>query len=332
MKLVVQIPCFNESQSIARVLADIPRSIDGIDRVETLIIDDGSNDGTMSIAIDAGVDYVVRHVGNRGLARSFQDGIRASLQVGADVIVNTDGDCQYPGRSIPALIRPIVQHQADVVIGDRRPELNCPSRSKAVLYRLGRRFISAITGQWCNDPMSGFRAYSRESAVALRVTGTFSYTIETLMRGIEDGDLITYVDVDSNPPERPSRLFGNKFAFVGRSAMIAMKCLLVRSSLAIFVGTAAFVFILGLAPLVRFSWIYFTLGGAGHVQSLIAGSLLINLSMLLLAMGIVADAVRHNRRLLLQIEHHRPVQFAFVRSQSRPVSINSRIPSVGVTG
>jgi glycosyltransferase involved in cell wall biosynthesis len=223
MKLIVQIPCFNEAESLARVIYDIPSVIDGIDVIETLVIDDGSRDATALVAKSAGVNYIVRHDRNLGLAAAFMTGIGACLEHSADIVVNTDGDHQYPGHYIRDLVRPILDARADIVIGDRQPVRD--SRlgvMKRFWHLAGSTAIGILCGQRLADPVSGFRAYSKQAALDCSVCNTFSYTIESLMRAAYTRTRIEFVKIETNATIRPSRLFRSDIQFVRRSAMVAL--------------------------------------------------------------------------------------------------------------
>src|SRR5689334_960837 len=221
MKLVIQIPCFNESETLPSVLADIPASVPGIDVIETLVIDDGSSDGTAQIARGLGVTRVVSHRGNRGLANTFLTGLETALEMGADVIVNTDGDHQYPGTSIAALCQPIVNGEADLVIGDRQTKIDPKVKTrKRLFYELGNFVVRSATGVSVHDAPSGFRAMSRDFALGVYLTNPFSYTIETIFAAAENRQPIREVPITSNPYTRPSRLFRGLVQYMRRSASI----------------------------------------------------------------------------------------------------------------
>ncbi len=299
MKVVIQIPCLNESESLHRVVNDLPTRLPGVDCIETLVIDDGSTDGTSAVELGLGVDHVVRHKRNRGLASAFATGLETAVRLGADVIVNRDGDHQYPGTSIAALMAPIVDGRADVVIGDRRPAADRRNPlSKRLLYRVGRWAVSKLAGVDLPDPVSGFRAYSREAAAKTHVVTQYSYTIESLMQAVHNGFAIEFVPIEANAVQRPSRLFRSRRQFIFRSAITLLRVFLMYRPLAVLVWLSGVVGCIGALPIVRFLWLFFTGDGGGHVQSLILGAMLILVAAVLFVAGMIADLVAHNRRLL----------------------------------
>ena len=299
-KLIIQIPCLNEAETLHCVINDLPKEIPGIDCIETLVIDDGSRDGTSATALGLGVHHVVRHRRNRGLAAAFATGIDAALEFEADIIVNTDGDHQYPGEHIAALVKPILDGRADVVIGDRQPEQNRHQPwLKRQLYRLGRWTVSWILGEPIPDPVSGFRAYSRETAGKLCVVTRYSYTIETLVQSVEHGMAIEFVPITSSPPTRPSRLYRSHFQFVSRSAATLLRVFFMFHPLQTMLWLSTALATLGLLPIVRFLTFYALGQGDGHVQSLVLGVGALTLASLTLLAGIVADSVSFRRLLLV---------------------------------
>ena len=246
MKLIIQIPCYNEEGTLAETLADLPTRIDGIDRIETLVIDDGSTDGTLMVAREAGVDHIVRHRRNRGLAAAFATGIDAALEAGADIIVNTDADHQYRGRDIPRLVAPILLDRADMVIGDRQT-WGSPHFSlfKRVLQRMGSRAVSHLAGQSIPDAVSGFRAFSRETAVKLHVVTSFSYTIETVMQASHRGLAIESIPIATNSATRPSRLFKSLPQFLFKSTATVVRVYFMYHSLTVFAWLSLFLVVGG---------------------------------------------------------------------------------------
>lgn len=301
MKLIVQIPAFNESATIAEVLEHIPRQIPGVDQVEVLIIDDGSNDETVAVARAHGADYVVRHAGNKGLAAAFQTGVDAALRLGADIIVNTDADHQYPGAEIPRLIAPILDGRAEYVIGDRQVRnLEHFSPLKKVLQHFGSSVVRWASGTDVPDTVSGFRALSREAALRMFVTTDFSYTVENLIQAGKKRLTIATVPISTNPERRPSKLHRGNWNFIKRQAAIIARTYATYEPLKTFSYIAAFLFIpalilLGYAGYVFVGRRYFQLE-ASNDQSLIVGSVLVILALITFLIGILADRVGGVRR------------------------------------
>ena len=296
--LVVQIPCYNEEATLPLVLAGIPRHLPGIARVEVQIIDDGSTDATVEVARRLGVDHVVRQKGNKGLARSFQAGIEAALARGANIIVNTDGDNQYCGSSIADLIRPVVDGRADIVLGDRRPGENRDfSPLKRLLQRFGSRVVRTLAEVDAADAVTGFRAYSREAALSIRVMTRFSYTIETLIHAGRRGFTVVSVPVRTNRTERPSRLFRSMPQFLLRQGVTIVRSCAMYSPLGTFAAAGAVMLLAGAIPVLRFLYFYAVGEGDGHVQSLVLGGVLLLAGYLTMAIALLGDAIATNRRL-----------------------------------
>jgi glycosyltransferase involved in cell wall biosynthesis len=303
MKLVIQIPCFNEADTLPQVLADLPSELPGVERIETLVIDDGSTDGTPEVARRLGVTRVVSHHGNRGLARSFLTGLEVALEMGADVIVNTDGDHQYPGGSIGALIAPVVARQADLVIGDRRP-MQDPrvSAHKKLFYWIGSFVVRSTSGVSVHDAPSGFRAMSREFAMSVHLTNPFSYTLETIFAAAEQRYPIREVDIRSNPVTRKSRLFTNIGVYMKRSASIIVQGYSMHNPLRAFGMLSLPFLLLGFVLGLRF--VYFFVRDpdySGHIQSLILAAISIIIGAQILIFGMLGSLVRANRLLLQDI-------------------------------
>ncbi|MEM6946145.1 MAG: glycosyltransferase family 2 protein, partial [Pseudomonadota bacterium] len=276
MKLIVQIPCFNEAETLPQTVADIPRDVPGFDTVEVLIVDDGSTDGTAEVARRIGVDHVIRHPRNLGLARTFARALRESLSRGADVVVNTDGDNQYDGRSIRELVRPLLEGRADIVIGDRGTDrISHFSWLKRLLQRTGSRVVRTISGLKIKDAVSGFRAYSREAAIATNVMSEFSYTIETLIQAGNNGMAVISVPVRTNPQTRESRLFKSIPSFLSKQLITLVRSYVMYYPLRVFTALGLVLITVGSLPVMRFV-IYFLLGdGAGRLQSLVLGGVFI---------------------------------------------------------
>jgi glycosyltransferase involved in cell wall biosynthesis len=299
MKLIIQIPCFNEEAQLPVTLSHLPREVAGFDVVEWLIIDDGSTDSTVEVARAGGVDHVVRLTNNKGLAAAFQAGLDAGLKLGADVIVNTDADNQYEGADVPKLVEPILRGVADMVIGDRQIDINEHfSPSKRMLQRLGSWVVRQASSTEIPDTTSGFRAYNREAALQMQAVSKFTYTLETI---IQAGKLLVAVEnvpVRTNPKTRESRLFPSMSAYVRRNALSIFRIYSQYEPLKVFWGGAVVMGVLALAVFIRFL-VYFIEGSgrSGHVQSLIAGAVLFIAAMLLGSLGVIGDLLDAQRTL-----------------------------------
>jgi glycosyltransferase involved in cell wall biosynthesis len=299
MKLIVQIPCYNEEETLPQTVADIPREIEGIDEVEILIIDDGSTDRTVEVARELGVDHIVRNKINMGLARTFRRGIEACLHFGANIIVNTDGDNQYAGNDIPKLVQPILEGHADMVIGDRQTaKIEHFSRSKKLLQWLGSGVVRKLAGVWVPDAVSGFRAFSRDAAIQLNIVSSFSYTIETVIQAGKKDIAVASVPVRTNPKTRDSRLFTSIPKFIERQVSTIVRMYAMYQPMKVFFYIGTFLTVLGLIPIIRFLYFYFTSGGAGHLQSLVLGGVFLMMGFIAYLIGLVADLIGFNRQLL----------------------------------
>jgi glycosyltransferase involved in cell wall biosynthesis len=300
MKLIIQIPCFNEQDQLPTTLAHLPRTVPGFDVVEWLIIDDGSTDATIETARRNGVDHLVRLTNHKGLAAAFQAGLDTALKLGADVIVNTDADNQYEGADIPKLVAPIVRGEADMVIGDRQVDVNENfSHSKRRLQRLGSWVVRQASSTEIPDTTSGFRAYNREAALQMQVVSKFTYTLETI---IQAGKLLVAVDhvpVRTNPKTRESRLFPSIPAYIRRNGLSIFRVYSQYEPLKVFWTGAIVMGVPALLLFIRFL-IYFVEDphtAKGHIQSLIAGAVLFNAAMLLGALGVIGDLLDAQRTL-----------------------------------
>jgi glycosyltransferase involved in cell wall biosynthesis len=298
MKLIIQIPCFNEEQTLPTTLADLPRAVDGFDVVEWLVIDDGSSDRTIEVARSSGVDHIVKLTNNKGLAAGFQAGLDAALKLGADVIVNTDADNQYNGHDIPKLVAPIVAGRADMVIGDRQVEqIEHFSPLKKTLQKLGSWVVRQASSTTVPDTTSGFRAYNREAALQMQVVSRFTYTLETIIQAGKLLVAIDHVPIRTNPKTRESRLFPSMGAYVRRNAISIFRIYAQYEPLKVFWGGALVMGLLAAAVWVRFLVAYIGGEGAGHVQSLILGAVLFIAAMLLGALGVIGDLLAAQRTL-----------------------------------
>ena len=303
MKLVIQIPCLNEEATLPVTLGDLPRELPGFESIEVLVIDDGSTDRTSEVAHALGVERVVRFSRRRGLARVFDAGLRESLAMGADVIVNTDADNQYVGADIARLVEPILAHRADMVVGTRPIDsIEHFSMLKKSLQRLGSGVVRALSAADVPDATSGFRAYSREAALRLTVVTGFTYTLETLIQASHKNIVIAHVPIRVNGKLRESRLFRGTGAYVMRSLGTMIRVYLLYRPLRFFLSLAALFGAGALALFVRFLVVFFTTKGpSGHVQSLVVSAALSMIAALFVALGVLADLTAMNRRLLEEI-------------------------------
>jgi glycosyltransferase involved in cell wall biosynthesis len=298
MKLIIQIPCFNEAEQLPGTLADLPREVAGIDEVEWLIIDDGSTDATVEVARAHGVDHVVRLTNNKGLAAGFQAGLDACLKLGADVIVNTDADNQYYGGDIPKLVEPILAGRADMVVGDRETDtIEHFSPVKKRLQRLGSAVVRRASGTTVPDTTSGFRAYNREAALQVQVVSRFTYTLETIIQAGKVLVAVDHVPIRTNEKTRESRLFPSTWSYVRRNAVSIFRIYALYEPLRVFMIAAGVVAIPAAIIWARFLWFFFGGEGEGHVQSLILGSTLMIIAVQFVALGVVADILAASRTL-----------------------------------
>ncbi|MBM4377032.1 MAG: glycosyltransferase family 2 protein [Deltaproteobacteria bacterium] len=303
MKLLIQIPCLNERETLAATLADLPRSIPGVDSIEVLIVDDGSSDGTRERAIELGVHHVVRFPKNRGLAAAFMAGIDAGLRLGADVIVNTDADNQYRGADIPALVAPILAGRADLVIGDRQTDRIAHfSPLKKLLQRWGSRFVRALSASDVTDSPSGFRAVSRKAALRLFVHSRFTYTLETVIQAGRVGLAIENVPVATNAKTRESRLFRSIPDYLRRAGGVMVRAYCMYQPVQIFLRATVLLAAVGLATWARFLYLYVVNRGAsGQIQSLIIGTGFVVLAVVSAIATMLAELLASNRRLLEEV-------------------------------
>ena len=302
MKLIIQIPCLNEAETLSIALNDLPRQVPGFDQVEWLIIDDGSTDDTARIAHELGVDHVIQHPVNRGLATAFMTGLDACLRLGADVIVNTDADNQYQGADVPKLTAPVVAGEADMVIGERPiADTEHFSWIKKKLQKLGSWAVRVASRTDVADAPSGFRAISRETAMRLSVFSAYTYTLETIIQAGHSNLRVKSVPVRTNADLRPSRLVKSIPSYVKRSLVTILRVFAIYRPLTLFLWPGLILLVAGLAAGLRFVYFYLTSSGTGHVQSVVFAALCLILAALMFMMGLLADLISTNRKLMERI-------------------------------
>ena len=305
MKLIIQIPCYNEAETLEVALNDLPKHIDGIDTIEYLIINDGSRDNTVEVARRWGVNYVVHFGQNRGLAKGFMAGLDACLRNGADIIVNTDADNQYCGDDIETLVRPILEGKSDIVIGSRpidQTEHFSPLKKK--LQHLGSWVVRRASRSDIPDAPSGFRAFSREAALRLNVTNEYTYTLETIVQAGRERIPMQSVNVRTNPELRPSRLFHSMFGYVKKSILTILRTYVMYKPLAFFTLLGAVPFTIGLILGIRFLIAFFSDHSSGHVQSLILAATLLMMGFMTWVVGILSDTISAERKILEDTQYH----------------------------
>jgi glycosyltransferase involved in cell wall biosynthesis len=299
MKLIIQIPCYNEAQTLPDTIQSLPKAIPGIQQIEILVIDDGSEDNTAEVAQEQGVDHVVRLQQHIGLAGTFVAGLEASLRCSADIIVNTDADNQYRGEDVLHLIEPILAGRADLVVGDRSIATHEGfSTPKRILQRLGSWVIQQASGVHTPDATSGFRAISREGALRTIVLSEYSYTLETLIQAGSRAMAVEYVPVRTNPSTRPSRLMRNTPQFISSSTATILRAYTMYRPLRVFLAIGSIMMLAGLALGFRFLFFYFQGQGSGHIQSLILTAILLIVGFQVLLIGLLADLIGFNRKIL----------------------------------
>jgi len=319
MKLIVQIPCLNEEHTLPVTLADIPRTIPNIDEVEVLVIDDGSADATLRAAYEHGADHVVRFPRTKGLTRAFSAGIDACLRLGADIIVNTDGDHQYRGSDIPKLIGPILDGTAEIVIGNRQVErIQDFSWAKKKLQQVGSWAVRRVSGIDVPDVTSGFRAFSREAALQINIVSPFSYTLETVIQAAKKHIAVGHTKIKTNPKTRPSRLFRSIPEYIKRSLITIIRVYTMFQPLRVFTGFGMVFLAAALVLGARFLYFYAYGSGQGHVQSVVLAGALGVIGFLVLLIGLVADLISFNRKL---------IEETLYRMRRVELSIGSRGPA-----
>lgn len=299
MKLIIQIPCLNEEESLPKTLQDLPKQILGIDVIEVLIIDDGSTDRTSEVASAHGVNHIVRLTKRKGLAKVFQTGLDAALKRGADIIVNIDADGQYKGADIPRLVKPILEGKADIVIGNRDIE-NVAQFSwiKKRLQRLGSYVVRKLSGSQIPDVTTGFRAYNREAALRLNIISEYTYTLESIIQAEHKALAIENIVVHTNPVYRKSRLFKNIPEYIKRSSVTIIRVFAMFNPLRMFLNLGTISLCVGMLISCRFIFDYLMGQGSGKVQSLIFASVFLIIGFMLYVIGIVSDLISANRRLI----------------------------------
>lgn len=318
MKLVIQIPCYNEEKSLPVTLKDLPDKIDGIDEIEVLVIDDGSIDNTVKVAEDLGVSAILSLGKNKGLAKAFIAGINKALDMGADIIVNTDADNQYNASYIKDIVKPIIENKADIVIGTRPvSEIKHFSLLKKMLQRLGSFVMRLVSKTDVKDAPSGFRAFSRNAALQLNVFDNYTYTLETIIQAKAKGLVVQSVDVEVNPELRKSRLFSNMFQYIRRSIFTMLRMFIIYRPFRFFILLGSLILFLGLIPGARFLYFFFSGSGQGHIQSLILSAILLITGVQVVLLAIISELISINRKLIEDVQ--RMVKSAGLKKNSEVI-------------
>jgi glycosyltransferase involved in cell wall biosynthesis len=337
MKLIIQIPCYNEQETLAETVGDLPRQIPGVDSIEYLVIDDGSTDGTADVARELGIHHIVRFPQNRGLAKGYMAGIDACLRLGADIIVNTDADNQYCGEDIPKLIQPLLDGEADLVVGDRQVDTVAHfSSTKKRLQKFGSWVVRLASNTRIPDATSGFRAIRRNAALRMFVTSEFTYTLETLIQAGQASLAVVAVPIRTNPKTRESRLFRSITEYVRRSGSTILRIYTMYRPLKAFLFMATLLFLAGGGLGVRFLYYHLTETSTGHVQSLILAAILLISAFMVLLVGLLADLVAANRKLMqdaivrlrrLEYDYHATLRPAGKRREEEEAQPHKDAPS-----
>jgi len=306
MKLIIQIPCYNEEETLPATVADLPRQIEGIDTIEYLIINDGSADRTVEVARDIGVHHIVSFKANKGLARAFSAGIDACLNLGADIIVNTDADNQYNGSDIEKLVAPILENRAEIVVGERPiSDTEHFSYTKKKLQRFGSFVVRKASGTKVPDAPSGFRAYTREAALRLNVINSYTYTLETIIQAGNNRTPMTSVPIRTNPVTRESRLFKSMWKYVQQSAVVIIRSMMMYRPMRFFIAFGSIFSVVGVAVIIR--WLVISnfgqVGGTGNLQSIILAIMFIIIGAQFIIAGLQADIIAANRKLLEDVQY-----------------------------
>jgi glycosyltransferase involved in cell wall biosynthesis len=301
-KLIIQIPCYNEEKTLPQTLNDLPKAIPGVDKVEILVIDDGSTDGTVRVAQEMGVDHILKLPWHMGLARAFMAGLEEALRLGADIIVNTDADNQYPGKYIPLLIEPILRGEAEIVVGDREvTKVPHFPALKRFLQSFGSKIVGMAAGMKIPDATSGFRALSRQAALKTIVLSEYSYTLETLIQAGAQKIPVKYIPIETNPPSRPSRLMRSISQYLAHSFSTILRIYTMYRPLKVFLLMGSLSIGGGVLLGLRFLYFYLIGRGSGHIQSLILAAILSIVGFQICLIGLLADLVGFNRRLLEEL-------------------------------
>lgn len=333
MKLIIQIPCLNEEQTLPITLRDLPKKIKGIDVIEFLIIDDGSTDRTVEVARKCGVHHIVSFPRNKGLAAAFRAGIDACLRLGADIIVNTDADNQYCGADIPKLIQPILEGRAEMVVGDRETD-KIPhfSKTKKFLQKFGSWVVNKAANSDISDTTSGFRAYSREAAMRLNVVSEFSYTLETIIQAGRGKIATANVPIRTNGVLRESRLFKGIRNYVKRSMNTIIRTYTMYRPLNVFLSIGSILTLLGASFFIRFLYFYLNGDGQGHVQSLIFGSSMLVVGIQIVLIGLIADLIANNRKLLEETLYRvRKIELDYLNKETQEAQDHQQTRKVTVS-
>lgn len=304
MKLIIQIPCYNEAETLEIALNDLPKHIKGIDTIEYLIVNDGSSDNTVEVAKKWGIHYIVNFKQNKGLAKGFMAGIDACLRNGADIIVNTDADNQYCGEDIEKLVRPILEGEADIVIGERPVDTTQHwTQTKKKFQHLGSWVVRVASHSDIPDAPSGFRAYSRDAALRLNVVNEYTYTLETIIQAGRDKIAMTSVPIRTNEELRKSRLFSSMWGYIKRSASVIIRAFVMYKPLKFFALLGTFIFAIGFLLGIRYLIYMFVDNSAGHIQSLILAAVLMMIGFQTIVTGFLADIIAANRKILEDIQY-----------------------------
>lgn len=303
MKLVIQIPCLNEEESLPITLSALPKHIDGIDEIKVLIVNDGSTDRTIEVAKKHGISDFVNFTHNKGLAKAFSAGLNKALEMGADIIVNTDADNQYNASDIEKLVRPIIDGNADIVIGSRPVnKISHFSIIKKLLQNVGSFVMRCVSSTSVKDAPSGFRAFSRNAAIQMNIFDNYTYTLETIIQAKAKGLVIENVEIDVNPELRRSRLFSNIFVYIRRSIFTMLRMFIVYRPFRFFITVGILFLLAGLIPGVRFVWYFLTGDGQGHIQSLILAAILLLTGVQVSLIAVLSELIAINRKLLEDIQ------------------------------